>query len=150
MWQPRRPTTPRFSTACYRDSSTFLFFAWMYYPRSGIKIATVYKYMRLLQGKWKSPRKLTAWGKNVGVAPTYSSKCLCHPSSWKVCPSAQNNRFWTSNSAVGMSTGYGLDCREVAVPVPVGVKFFSQRRPDRICGPPSLLSNRYQGIFPWE
>jgi hypothetical protein len=22
-------------------------------------------------------------------------------------------------------------------------------RPDRLCGPPSLLSNGYQGLFPW-
>jgi hypothetical protein len=50
------------------------------------------------------------------------------------------------DSAVGIATGYGLDDRGVGVRVPVGSRIFSSpRRPDRIWGPPSLLSNRYRG-----
>jgi hypothetical protein len=31
------------------------------------------------------------------------------------------------DSAVGIATGYGLDGREVGVPVPLGARFFSSR-----------------------
>jgi hypothetical protein len=30
-----------------------------------------------------------------------------------------------------------------------GWEFFSPPLPDRLWSPPSLLSNRYQGLFPW-
>jgi hypothetical protein len=50
------------------------------------------------------------------------------------------------DSSVGIATGYGLDDGGVGVRVPVGSRiFFSPRRPDRLWGPPSLLSNRYRG-----
>jgi hypothetical protein len=47
----------------------------------------------------------------------------------------------SQDSAVGIATGYGLDGRSVGVRVPVGARYFSSaRRPDRLWGPPSLLS----------
>jgi hypothetical protein len=50
---------------------------------------------------------------------------------------------------VKVSSYLGLDDRGVGVRVPVGARFFfSPRRPDRCWGPPSLLSNGYQGLFP--
>jgi hypothetical protein len=50
------------------------------------------------------------------------------------------------DSSVGIATGYGLDGWGVGVPVPGGARFFSSpRRPDRLCGPPSLLFNEYRG-----
>jgi hypothetical protein len=45
------------------------------------------------------------------------------------------------DSSVGIATGYVLDNGGVEVPVPVGLRIFSSlRRPDRLWGPPSLLS----------
>jgi hypothetical protein len=53
------------------------------------------------------------------------------------------------DSAVGIATGYGLDDQGVGVRVPVGARIFiSPCRPDRLFGPPSLLSNGYGGFYP--
>jgi hypothetical protein len=55
-------------------------------------------------------------------------------------------RNMSRDSIVGM-TDYGVDDRWVGVRVPVGSKIFSSsRRPDRLWGPPTLLSNGYRGI----
>jgi hypothetical protein len=55
------------------------------------------------------------------------------------------------DSSVGIATGYGLDDRGVGVGVPVGSRIFSSpHRPDRLTGPPNLLSNRYRGLFPGD
>jgi hypothetical protein len=53
------------------------------------------------------------------------------------------------NSAVGITTGYGLDDREVGVRVPVGSRIItSPCRPDRLWGPSNLLYNGYRELFP--
>jgi hypothetical protein len=60
--------------------------------------------------------------------------------------------FWgyltTLDSVVGIANGYGLDDRGVGVRVPVESRIFSPRSPDRLWGPPSLLSDGYLGLFP--
>jgi hypothetical protein len=52
------------------------------------------------------------------------------------------------DSVVGIATGYRLDDRGFGVRVPVRSRIFSSpRRPDRLWGPPSLLSNGYRGAL---
>jgi hypothetical protein len=58
-----------------------------------------------------------------------------------------NRGSW--DSVVGIATGYWLDDQGVGVRVPKGTRIFSSLSlPDRSWGPPSLLSNRYRGLFP--
>jgi hypothetical protein len=56
-----------------------------------------------------------------------------------------------SQSSVGIALGYGLNARGYRVRFPAGgwEFFFSPPRPERLWGPPSLVSNGYQGLsFP--
>jgi hypothetical protein len=57
--------------------------------------------------------------------------------------------FMSRNSSVDIATGYGLHDWGVGVRVPIGWRIFSfPRRPDRLWGPRSFLSNGYQELFP--
>jgi hypothetical protein len=48
----------------------------------------------------------------------------------------------TAGSVVGIATSYGLEDQEFEVKVPIVSRiFFLPRRPDRLWGPPNLLSN---------
>jgi hypothetical protein len=61
--------------------------------------------------------------------------------------------IWNRDSAVGIATGYRLHDRGggVGVRVPLGLRIFSSpRRPERLWGPPNLLSNGYRRQFPRE
>jgi hypothetical protein len=59
--------------------------------------------------------------------------------------------LYSRDSPVGIALGYGLDDRCPRVRFPTGSwEFFSSPpRQKRLWGPPSLLCNGYQGLFPW-
>jgi hypothetical protein len=60
-----------------------------------------------------------------------------------------NVRF--RDSAVGIATAYRMDDGGVGVRVQVWSRNFSSpRRPDRLWGSPSFLTNGYRGLFPQE
>jgi hypothetical protein len=66
------------------------------------------------------------------------SKILTHSSTFSGIVTSRG-------SLVGIATHYGLNDRGVGVQVPVGSRIFSSpRRPDRLWGPPNLLSNGYR------
>jgi hypothetical protein len=70
----------------------------------------------------------------------------CYSESiWMV---AYFTRIGSQDSIVGIATGYGLNDRGVGVRVPVGSRIFSSpSRPERLWGPPNLLSNGHGGLF---
>jgi hypothetical protein len=53
-------------------------------------------------------------------------------------------------SVVGIAIGYELDDQEVRVRAPIeAIIFTSACRPNRFCGPPSVLSNEHREHFLW-
>jgi hypothetical protein len=52
-------------------------------------------------------------------------------------------------SVVGIAIAYGLDDRGFGFRIPVASRIFiSPYHPDRLCGPPNLLSKGRRGLFP--
>jgi hypothetical protein len=59
-----------------------------------------------------------------------------------------SSRMKSRDSSVGIALGYGLDDRG-SISGGCFEFFCKPPRPERLWGPPSLLSNGYQGLFPW-
>jgi hypothetical protein len=74
--------------------------------------------------------------RSSAMVPTHSNRRV---RSLYFCPEEQGDPM-DRESAVGIATGYGLR-------VPVGLRILtSTRRPDRLWGPPNLLSNGYRRL----
>jgi hypothetical protein len=82
---------------------------------------------------------LTAWCLSTDATSPYVLASIYYFLCWPI--------FWSRGSSVGIATGYGLDDGGVEVRVPVGSRIFSSPcRPDRLWGPPNLLSIGYWGV----
>jgi hypothetical protein len=96
--------------------------------------------------KWRSTGKL----KSIPLGESHTLLCVV-PCSL-TCKSCEQFSLClgSRDSAVSIVTGYGLDDRGVGVRIPVGSRIFSSpQHPEWLWDPPSLLSNGYQGLFPW-
>jgi hypothetical protein len=60
------------------------------------------------------------------------------------------NLYASQNIITVIKSRYRLDDRMIGFRIPTGAgNFLSTPRPDWLWIPPSLLSNGYQGFFPW-
>jgi hypothetical protein len=74
--------------------------------------------------------------------------CKIVKHKWEGNTDEYHDHWGSRGSVVGIAIGYGLDDIGVGVRVPVGSRVFSSPRcPDRLWGPPSLLSNVYRGLL---
>jgi hypothetical protein len=74
---------------------------------------------------------------------TMSHVLIILSASWELLRTGKVTR----GSSVGIASGYGLDDQRVGVRVPVGSSILTSYRPDRLWGPPNLLTNGYRGLF---
>jgi hypothetical protein len=76
------------------------------------------------------------------LATIYQRKREKSPENQSIVFSLNGTQAWSRDSVVDIATGHGLDDQEFGVRVPVGSRIFTfPRRPNRLWGPPNLLSN---------
>jgi hypothetical protein len=102
----------------------------------------------------------TEQGTSTRTPSCSSSPRLMYNRQVPICKTIQIKSNWNQNSwfhlvrrasTVRIATGYRLDGRGVKVQVPVWSRIFSfPRHPGWLWGPPSVLSDGYQELFPSE
>jgi hypothetical protein len=144
MWEPRSLATLWASTACNTDIFTFL-------PSSAERISylLLYSFPQSLHTYAEIVFKITVTllhflSKSLFTDSPTIRRHLRLISATERTVSLTYIYFGSRDSAVGIATGYGLDDRGGGVRILVGSRIFSSPRPDRIWGPPSLLSNGYR------
>jgi hypothetical protein len=94
-----------------------------------------------------SPKRWLTSNKLHGIIPRRQNDSQPPPRKPTLTCRVPVSSEW--ESSVGIATGYWLDDRRLGVRVPIGLRILSSpRRPDRLWGPPSLLSNGYRVLFP--
>jgi hypothetical protein len=156
MWEPRRLTTLRASTAYYRDILTLsLKWCWSNETWAHSKSANApYTYRN--RTRWTPEVKLEGspylMEQNGPQAPNLDDDHIEILKNDYDVPMFQYRLFFNSNiflwkrdRAVGITTGYGLDDQGIGVQAPLGARIFtSPCRPDRFWGP-SLSSRQILG-----
>jgi hypothetical protein len=100
--------------------------------------------MMLYPKTWHTYHSVTrTWG-------LVTSCCCCNKMiGWKWIYSIYLCLIRSQDGVIGIATSYGLDDRGVRVRVPVGSRIFSSPNcPDRLWGPPNLLSTGYLELSP--
>jgi hypothetical protein len=142
---------------CYRDTFTF-YFQETLVMRSFVEISYcphTHSYVTTMMRDRGTPDSISTslWTSNWFESCVSECTSLLIITLFLQSPQSLFNAFsghklfiyFRRDSAVRIATGYGLNDRGVGVRVPVGSRVvYSRRRPDRLWGPLSLLSNGYR------